>query len=303
MSRASIQADPNQAVHTKRAPLTPGEHLTRTRGVLAFAGREFRDAVSSKWFLLYTVAFSVLAIAVSFVSLAGSGAQGFAGFGRTAAGLLNLIMLIVPLMALTAGAGSIAGERERGTLLYLLAQPISRTELLLGKYLGLATALCCSLCVGFGLSAAVLAWRAGGVGISSFLMLVLFTCVLALSMLSVGVLISVVSRRSGVATGLGLFIWLALVFLSDLGLMAGTVLFKLRVQEVFALAIINPLQAFKMGVIVNLNASLDVLGPVGMYASHTYGKALPWLLAAVLILWVSLPLILAVVLFKRRKGI
>lgn len=94
-------------------------------------------------------------------------------------------------------------------------------------------------------------------------------------MLSVGILISVTSRRSGVATGLGLFCWLALVFLSDLGLMAGTIIFKLRVQEVLALAIVNPLQAFKMGVIVNLNVSLDVLGPVGMYASRTYGKALP----------------------------
>ena len=181
MSTMSMQTDQDQSVPKMQTPQMPGSHLTLARGVLAFAGREFRDAVSSKWFLLYTVAFSVLAIAVSFVSLAGSGAQGFAGFGRTAAGLLNLIMLIVPLMALTAGAGSVAGERERGTLLYLLAQPISRTELLLGKYLGLAVALCCSLCVGFGLSAAVLAWRAGGVGIGSFLMLVLFTCVLALS--------------------------------------------------------------------------------------------------------------------------
>jgi len=303
MSTMSMQSKQDQSGLKKQTPQMPGSHLSLARGVLAFAGREFRDAVSSKWFLLYTIAFSVLAIAVSFVSLAGSGSQGFAGFGRTAAGLLNLIMLIVPLMALTAGAGSVAGERERGTLLYLLAQPISRTELLLGKYLGLAVALCCSLCVGFGLSAAVLAWRAGGVGIGSFLMLVVFTCVLALSMLSVGILISVVSRRSGVATGLGLFCWLALVFLSDLGLMAGTVLFRLRVQEVFALAIINPLQAFKMGVIVNLNASLDVLGPVGMYASQTYGNALPWLLASVVVLWTLLPLILAIVLFKRRKGI
>ena len=126
----------------------------------------------------------------------------FAGFGKTAAGLLNLIMLVVPLMALTAGAGTIAGERERGTLLYLLAQPLSRTELLLGKYVGLAIALICSLCIGFGLSAGLLAWRAGGVGAGSFLMLVVFTSVLALSMLALGVLISVQSRRAGVATGI-----------------------------------------------------------------------------------------------------
>jgi len=291
------------SAHLPSVPSTSLRYISRTRSILAFAKREFRDALASRWFMLYTIAFSVLAIAVSFMSLAGSGSQGFAGFSRTTAGLLNLIMLVVPLMAIIAGAGSIAGERERGTLLYLLAQPISRVELLLGKYIGLAIALCCSMCVGFGLSAMVLAWRAGGVGLGSFAMLVVFTCTLALAMLSIGMLLSVLSRRSGVATGLGLFVWLLLVFVSDLGLMAGTVLFKLRVQEVFSIAIFNPLQAFKMGVIVNMNASLDVLGPVGTYASHTYGNALSWILTSMLVLWIVLPLMIAMLVFQKRGGI
>lgn len=291
------------AHHPRNQSTATVAYLSFARSIMLIARREFRDALSSKWFLLYTIAFTTLAIGVSFMSLAGSGEHGFAGFGKTAAGLLNLIMLVVPLMALTAGAGTIAGERERGTLLYLLAQPLSRTELLLGKYVGLAIALICSLCIGFGLSAGLLAWRAGGVGAGSFLMLVVFTSVLALSMLALGVLISVQSRRAGVAAGIALFVWLGLVFLSDLGLMAGTLLFKLRVQEVFALAIINPLQAFKMNVIINLNASLDVLGPVGMYASQEYGATLPWLLTGVIVLWCVLPLSIATLIFRKRGGI
>lgn len=271
--------------------------------VVAFARRELRDAVGSRWFMLYTAAFSLLAVAVSFMSLAGSGSQGFAGFGRTAAGLLNLVMLVVPLMAITAGAGSIAGERERGTLLYLLAQPVSRVEVLAGKFLGLTVALCASLCLGFGLSAAVLAWKAGGAGLDAFLLLVAFTCLLAVVMVAVGLLISVLSRKGSVATGVGLFAWLTLVFLSDLGLMAGTVLFKLRVQEVFALAILNPLQAFKMGVIVEMNASLDVLGPAGLYASQTYGSSLPWILVGVLVAWGVGALAAAAACFSRRSPV
>jgi Cu-processing system permease protein len=272
-------------------------------GITRFARREFRDALASKWFLLYTVAFTVLAVGVSYLSLSGVGSHGFAGFGRTAAGLLNLIMLVVPLMSLTAGAGSIAGERERGTLLYLLAQPVSRTQVLLGKYLGLAAALVCSLCIGFGVSAGVLAWRAGGVGVGAFAMLIAFTALLAVAMLSMGMLISVISRRTSVATGLALFVWLALVFVSDLGLMASSVLFKLRVQEIFGLAALNPLQAFKMVVIVDMNASLDVLGPVGAYASHTLGDALPWVLTSSLVAWTIAPLGLAVLFFVRKGSV
>jgi Cu-processing system permease protein len=287
---------PPARIHPSAAPRLIG-------GIWQFARREFRDAIASKWFLLYTVAFTVLAVGVSFLSLSGVGSHGFAGFGRTAAGLLNLIMLVVPLMALTAGAGSIAGERERGTLLYLLAQPVSRTQVLLGKYLGLAATLICSLFIGFGVSAGVLAWRTGGVGVGAFAMLIAFTAMLTVAMLSLGMLISVVSRRTGVATGIGLFAWLTLVFVSDLGLMASSVLFKLRVQEIFGLATLNPLQSFKMAVIVNMNASLDVLGPVGAFASQTLGDALPWVLASSLLAWTLAPLGLAVVLFTRRGSV
>jgi Cu-processing system permease protein len=293
MSSLTVHSDPAGAARLRTIP----------GGAVAFAWREFRDAVSSRWFILYTIAFAVLAMATSFMSLSGVGAHGFAGFGRTTAGLLNLIMLIVPLMALVAGAGSIAGERERGTLLYLLAQPVSRTQVFLGKYAGLALALTCSLCVGFGASALVLAWRVGGVGIGIYTVLVGFTCAVALSMLAVGMLISVLSRRTGVATGIALFVWLSLVFVSDLGLMAGSVLFKLHVQELFGLGVANPLQAFKMGVIVNMNGSLDVLGPAGVYASRTLGDALVWLVSGIIAAWTAVPLAIGAICFSRKSTI
>ncbi|MGP1346111.1 MAG: ABC transporter permease [Phycisphaerales bacterium] len=290
---------------SKAAPAValPRQHRSFIGSTLSFARREFRDALASRWFLLYTIAFGTLAIGVSFMSLAGMGSHGFAGFGKTTAGLLNLVMLIVPLMALTAGAGAIAGERERGTLLYLLAQPVSRSEVLLGKFFGLSGALICSLCLGFGFSAVVLAWRSGSADAGSYAMLVGFTCALAVAMLSLGMLISVLSRRAGVASGLGLFVWLALVFLSDLGLMAGALVFKLRVQEVFLLGVMNPLQSFKLGVINNMNASIDVLGPVGVYASQELGAALPWVLAGVIAAWTIIPLILALLIFSRRAPV
>ncbi len=287
------------AIATKPAEILRSPSFAQA--TLAFARRELRDALVSRWFLLYTIGFAFLAVATSFMSLAGSGSLGFAGFGRTAAGLLNLVMLVVPLMAMTAGATSVAGERERGTLIYLLAQPISPRELLLGKFLGLAVALSASVCIGFGLSAAVLAWRAGGTGVASFLMLVALTCVLATVMLSVGLLISVCTRKAGVAIGVAVFTWLGFVFLSDLGLMAGTIVFKLRVQELFTLAMINPLQAFKMSVVTQLNASLDVLGPAGAYASRQFGAALPWMLLGVLLAWGAVCLSLAAVIISRRS--
>lgn len=65
----------------------------------------------------------------------------------SAAGYLQaeLFSLILPLMLIAymiaAGSAATAGEKEAGTLEFLLSQPVSRTRVLLEKYLGLCTSL------------------------------------------------------------------------------------------------------------------------------------------------------------------
>lgn len=271
--------------------------------VVALGMRQLRDAVRSRWFALYTLAFTALGLAVSYVSAHAAGGAGVSGFGRTTAGLLNLVLLIVPLMALTAGAGSIASDRERGMLPYLLAQPIARWELLLGTYLGLALALFASVTLGLGACAAVLAAMGERTDPGSIVWLAVLSCILALGMLSVGMLVSVVTRRASVATGTAVFLWLALVFGTDLGLMAGTIAFKLRIQTLFGLCLANPLQVFKMWSLHVIDASIDVLGPAGTYALDTWGSALSWIFAGALAAWVVVPLGLATAIFARRSPV
>ena len=69
-----------------------------------------------------------------------------AGLGSAAgylqAELFGLILPLALIAYMIAGASAaIAGEREAGTLEFLLSQPISRTRVLLEKSLGLATAV------------------------------------------------------------------------------------------------------------------------------------------------------------------
>jgi Cu-processing system permease protein len=270
---------------------------------LTLARRELRDAVASRWFVLYTLAFAALGLGVSYVSSVSAGGAGLSGFGRTTAGLINIVLLVVPLMALTAGAGSVASDRERGMLAYFLAQPISRGELLLGKYLGLAVALSASICLGMGACAAILAWKAGSAGPAAILWFTGLSIGLALAMLSVGMLISTLARKASVAVGTAVFLWLTLVFVTDLGLMAGTLALKLRIEELFAISLANPLQVFKMWSLHAIDASLDVLGPAGLYASEEYGSRLNLMFAAALGAWVVLPLGAAGVVFCRRSSI
>lgn len=268
--------------------------------ILILTQKEWRDARHNRWFVLYAIAFAALSLALAWLSLAGMGNYGLAGFGRTGASLINLILLIVPLMGLTLGALSLAGERERGTLIYLLAQPISQPELLLGKFFGLAIALMAALGLGFGLTAMMIVAYSGAAEAGAYLTLTGLAFLLALVSLSLGFLISAAVQRSATAVGLALFLWLLLVFFGDLGLMGTAVVMRLSVSQLFALALLNPLQLFKIAAILDIRSSLDVLGPAGAYALRTFGEQLLPMLVGLLLLWVALPLAFTSQLFKRR---
>jgi Cu-processing system permease protein len=254
---------------------------------------------------LYTLAFAGLGLGISYISAAGSGAAGLGGYGRTTAGLINLVLLVVPLMALTAGAGSIASDRERGMLQYLLAQSVSRWEVLLGKYVGLALALLACICLGLGTCAGVLALAHAGAAADakSLVWLAGLAFGLSLGMLSLGMLVSVFARKGSVATGTAVFLWLALVFVSDLGVMAGVLALRMRIETLLAVSLANPLQVFKMWSLHAIDASLDVLGSVGLYAGDTYPHALPWMFAASLAVWAVVPLLVAGLVFSRRCAV
>lgn len=272
-----------------------------TIGLLA--RKELHDALRNRWFVLYTVIFAILSLALSWIGLAGSQLYGLTGFGRTTASLINLVMLIVPLMGLTLGALSLALEREQGTLLYVLAQPIVPAEVLLGKLLGLAAALTATLSIGFGLSGLLLAWRGSTIGIGAYLGLFGLIVLLALLSLSLGLCLSSILPRTATALGSALFIWLLLVFLGDLGLLGSALVLRLSIEQLFTLSLLNPLQVFKVAAVLLLRSDLQVLGPAGQYAMHTYGMRLLPLLAGILLLWSLLPLLPAYLFFKRRGAL
>lgn len=269
--------------------------------IWTLAQKELRDALRNRWFLLYTIAFVVLSLAFAYLTLAGAGVVGLAGFGRTAASLINLVLLIVPLMALTVGAQSLAGEQERGTLSYLLAQPVSRVEVFLGKYLGLTLSLLASLTLGFGISGLVMAFSGSGANNPAvYARLVLLAFLLSLTMLSVGLVISAFTRRASVAIGLGLFLWLVFVFLGDLGMMGTAIVLRIPIEPLFWLSLSNPLQVFKMAAILNIHTTLDVLGPAGIYATQEYGSNLLSIFLLALAAWILAPALIAFARFAIK---
>jgi Cu-processing system permease protein len=265
------------------------------------AQKELRDAMRNRWFVLFTLSFAGLALALSALSQPDGAQLRLASYSRTAASLINLVLLFVPLISLILGTSGLASDRETGALAYLLAQPVNHAEVLLGKYLGTAIALIASLALGFGVAGVALTFQEQNSDPLGYMMTVLFACLLALALLSVGFLIAVVVRKTSTAVTGGLFAWIILVFVGDLGLMGATIVTQMPIQSVFWIATINPLQMFKMSAILNIQANLEVLGPVGMYATEQYGMTLLPMMVGGLVLWIVVPLVLSLIVFSNRS--
>lgn len=269
--------------------------------VRTITGKELRDALRNRWFIVFTIAFAGLALALSSMIQPGGIRQSMMSYSRTTASLINLVLLFVPLIGLTLGSANLSGDRETGTLVYLLAQPVSRVEVLLGKYLGMAGALFATLTLGFGLAGVALALQGSINDAGSYLLTVLLAYLLALAMLSLGFLMSTLAQKTAAALGGALFLWLFLVFIGDLGIMGTAITMQLPIEAVFMIAVLNPLQMFKIASILTIQANLEVLGPAGLYATDQFGGLLLPLLLLGLIIWIALPLLGAVMLFSRQE--
>ena len=199
-----------------------------TKNVFLIMRKEAVESLRNRWFILYTLCFSALALLVLLFSTMGGDIAGFSGFGRTAASLINLVLLFVPLIAIITGGMSISQERENGTLPYLLSHPINKNEIFVGKFLGILITIWFSILLGFGLAGLGVAIRGGEGEISGYLLTVILSALLAACFLSIGFLVSVYSGKASKAIGISVFLWLLFIILGDLGIMGTTVAMAIR---------------------------------------------------------------------------
>lgn len=271
-----------------------------SRALFVLAEKEFSESLRSRWMAGFIAAFLGLGSLLTVAGSWGSAFGGAAGFGRTSAALINLVLLIVPLMGLVAGALALAMERERKTIEFLLALPVRRSQVFWAKYLGAGWALTTALTLAFGVLAVYLAASGGSAEAGAYLACFAATLLLAAVSLGAGLLISSVAARVATAVGAGLLAWLLLVFGGDLGLLGTSFAVRLPPGALLAAAWLNPLSLYRLLAIDLVAAGLDVLGPAGRCAVDTLGSWLRPLALAGLAVWAGALLLVARALFVRR---
>ncbi len=256
----------------------------------------------SKWIVGFSVAFALLAMGISYFGLALIGYEvEFQDFYRTVASLLNLVIYIVPIVALVIGANSFSVER--GDLDMLLSQPVSRTQVLLGKMGGLFGTVVLSTLIGFGIAGVIIALKCGYEGAWKYLIFVALCIGMGTVFLSLAALISVLARRRAKALVVTLLLWAFFVIFYDLVVIA----LSYYVEEAYVRPLLyfsllaNPVDIVRVLTLMVIGG-IAALGPAGAGMLRQFGGLWTSLILslAMLVVWIIIPLAGAVLVFKRQ---
>jgi Cu-processing system permease protein len=266
--------------------------------IRVIAGKEFSDRIRNRWVLAVSLVFAAFTLAISYFGAAAQGAVGFQGIEPLIASLVSLTIYLVPLIALILGFDALVGERERGTLNLLLSYPITRFELLLGKYLGLAAALSCATLAGFGLSGVVIVMRVPAADWYQYAGFVVSAVLLGWVFLSLAVSASVFCASRASASGVAIALWFFFVLVYDLLLLGALVLTGgSAFGAAFPLLLmLNPADVFR---ILNIFGPQDLHTMFGLVSVFPAALAEPLFLGPVMLAWIAAPLGLAAWRFNR----
>jgi len=273
--------------------------------LLALASYSFRESLRTKWLVVFTVIYFLVLVNVPFLLLVAEGALSGSALNSYIVYLGSVSFPFLPLLSLPLGALSVADERESGTLQYMMSTKLTRTEFLLGRFLGMLAATSAVVVGGYLLAGLVVAnvdyAIFPSVGIEAALSLVL-----NFIMLSLAIVISTVSKRKVTALSVAIFSWFLFVLLSDFGASFGLIvtLPNGTLAEVLA-AMVNPVETTAAFSEMSLNAFGPQVGPTveilkTFFGGGTTGPHTAMLLMGLsLVAWAAMAFAVMVYSFKK----
>src|SRR5215471_4262907 len=167
------------------------------RAVYAIFIQTFKEDIRTKWLISFTIVFLLL--------LAG----GYLPPNYLSVFLTNLVAVsfpFLPLLSLPMGSTVIVDEKESGTLEYMMSNPISRLEFILGRLIGMAVATSSVVVLGYG-AASIVAYNVDLAGYGQVGITLAAALALNATMLGIAMTLSSLSRRRLTALGTAIFIW------------------------------------------------------------------------------------------------
>jgi len=244
------------------------------KNLFLIAYLDIKESLRSKWFYVYTIVFGGLMALFFITGVSDSVVMGFTGLSRMLLIFIQVTIIILPIFILITTVKSISGDRESNVLEYMLSFPVSLKDYYWGKMLGRFTVvflpvfLALMLGVVFGfLKGGVLPWK----------MIFVYSALLfSLSFFFLGLafFLSTLLKSTDVALGASFVVWIALLAFIDIALMGLMLQNRMSDDMIITLAMLNPIEVFRIGAISLFDPELTVIGPVAYYVLDTLGSTL-----------------------------
>jgi len=243
------------------------------KGFLAILKLDLFQTLRTRGFWLYSLLFGGFVAYMFMSGITESQIIGFVGLGRLLVTFMQVCIVIIPIYVLITVVRSIVGDKESNVMEYMLSLPISFNSFFWGKlfakfiviYTPLLLSLVLSIVWGSFLKLSVpweFFWLYSGLLAS-----------MVFCFLGIGMFISVYTRSQELAVSSAFVIWLVLVAFIDLLLMGMMLKLRMNPELVIGLGMINPLQVFRVGVLVLFDPKLTTMGPVAYYILDTVSRA------------------------------
>ena len=247
--------------------------------------------------LLFAVGFALASVAVALAGLSAGGVLAVQGFARTSVSLLQLVVWVVPMLALITGAVAGADCYE---LEFTASLPIRRGDIVFGRWVAWTLTLGGALLVGLGVGGMVIGLLAGTADGWRYLRLTGVALLVLTSTLALGLCIGVAARTRFKAVAIAVAAWFVLVIGVDLAAIGALALLPAGRAGwwLSALLMADPVDSARALGLSLFHADV-VAGPTGAALRSVLGKAGAWALIAALVGWTLVPLILAARWFSR----
>ena len=259
----------------------------------------FKDAIRAKWLLVFAVVFFLLAVNIPMLVLLAARYLPPNYLQVYLTTLVGLAFPFIPLLPLPMGAATIVDERESGTLQYVMSNPISKVDFLLGRMGGMLAATTAVILLGFGV-ASLMVYNIDVGRYAPVLTATSLAALLNAIMLGLAMVISILTKRKSTATGIAIFMWFLFTVLSDLGFLSIVLNLKAGAAATLPVILLNPVETSRIFAVLSLGGAADQLGSTGLIISYYLGDSAFSILGGTLFAWLAVFFILAFLLFRRQ---
>jgi len=235
------------------------------KNLLLIAYLDLKESIRANWFIVYSVVFGGL-IALFFIAgITESQVMGFSGLSRLLLMYIQVTIVILPIFILITTVRSISGDRDSHILEYMLSFPISLKQYYWGKVFGRFITVFLPVFMAMVFAILYGVFKGADVPWSIFFLYTGLLFAMSSAFLGIAFFVSSIVKSSEMALGISFFVWIFLLAFIDIALISLMMQERMSTGLIIGIALVNPMEIFRVAAISLFDPELTVMGPVAFY--------------------------------------